>query len=113
MAEVHQMKRGDLLPVLSGHARDPETGDPVDLTGASLRFLMRARGAAQLAINATIGATIINATQGQIAYVWQASETNVVSLYEAEFEAKFPGASKPLSIPNRGYIPVRIDPDLG
>ena len=109
---MFQIKQGDRLPILSGQALGP-VGDPIDVASAPYpRFLMRATGLPSPIISATAGATITNASQGQIAYLWAAGETATVGLFEGEFELTFPGP-KTQTVPGGGYIPINVKDDIG
>ena len=112
MGHMFEIKEGDLLPELTGNAVSKVTGDPLDLAGAGVRFLMRASGAASPLISATAAAPIVNASQGELAYVWQAGDTATRGFYEGEFELIFP-STKPQTVPGRGYIGIVIDEDIG
>jgi hypothetical protein len=107
------MKRGDLLPILTGQALNKRTGEPINLASAPFpRFLMRAKDGTPAIISATVGATVTNATQGALAYVWQSGNTATVGQFEGEFEVTFPGTT-PQTVPGRGYIPITIELDIG
>lgn len=85
-------------------------GNPVDLTGATVRFIMRATDGTIKVDNA---ATIVGTpTAGRARYSWGATDTNTVGTFEAEFEVTFGDGTKQ-TFPNRGYIAVAVVEDLG
>ena len=82
-------KEGDTLPAVADTILDRE-GDPVDLTGASVRFYMEYVGddddgeeGDTLVVNAA--ATVTDATAGEVAYQLQASDTARTGRHEAEW----------------------------
>ena len=84
---MHYVKTGHLLPVLRGRVEDGD-GLPVNLgaIGAtSVLFHMRASGGTVRVID-DAQATIVNASQGDIAHAWVAGQTATVGFYESEFE---------------------------
>jgi hypothetical protein len=85
------------------------TNVPLDLTGASVTFRMRARGGA---VKIAAGAcTVITAASGIVEYPWAAGDTDTPGLYDAEFVATLPGAL-PLTAPADQHIEVKVVANL-
>lgn len=98
------LKSGDLLPSI------PATlyvgAAVLDLTGCTVRFVMRELGGAVVIDQP---ASIIGApTLGQVRYDWQAGNTDRVGLYIVEWHVTRPDA-KTLTVPSLGYSYVQID----
>ena len=100
------MKRGDLLPIAFSTLSD-STG-AVDLTGASVQFIMRARDGT-MKVNAA--ATIDDAAAGLVSYVWTLGDTDTPGVYPQEWEVTFPDG-KIATFPNAGYNYVTVARDL-
>jgi hypothetical protein len=110
--DVFRIKRGDRFPALERQAIARRTGEPVDLASAPFpRFLMRASGAATAILSATVGATVLNASQGILAYIPQAGDTATAGVYQGEFQVLFPAGFQ--TFPTSGYIPITIELDIG
>ena len=101
MAFKHTLKRGSTRPVL----RYPLPG--VDLTGASVMFLMSPRPGQPATVNAP--AVVAN---GVLEYHWQHGDTDNAVMHYGEFEVVFPGGAIE-TFPNDDYIRIDIRPDLG
>ena len=99
------IKRGDTSPAIR-FALEPET---VVLTGATVRFQMRARNGAVLM---DVAALVVTATgTPTVEYSWQAGDTATAGLYEAEFRVTY-ADGKIETFPNEGFIPVRVNEDV-
>jgi hypothetical protein len=98
------MKLNNTSPALQVTLKDAN-GTPVDLTGASVRFHMRAVGATTAKVDAA--AALVTAASGIVKYAWIAGDTDTAGRYEAEFEVTF-GDSSVETFPNRGFIPVMV-----
>jgi hypothetical protein len=61
---------------------------PFNLTGSTVRFQMRAAGAASLKVDAP--ATIVNAVDGEVRYDWQAGDTDTIGGYRAWWHVTLP-----------------------
>ena len=105
MSETFFIKRGDTSPAIR-YVLDPAT---TVLSGAAVRFQMRARGGAAV-IDAT--ALVITATgTPTVQYNWAAADTALAGEYEAEFRVVyFDGAVE--TFPNSGFITVRVAEDV-
>lgn len=105
MNNTFYIKRGDTAPAIR-FALEPAS---IVLTGAAVRFQMRARGGATV-IDAA--ATVVTATgTPTVEYAWQAGNTAAAGLYEAEFRVTYPGGAVE-TFPNEGFILVRVNEDV-
>jgi hypothetical protein len=99
------IKRGDTAPAIR-YALEPAT---VDLTGATVRFQMRARNGSVIL---DVGALVVTATgTPTVEYSWQAGDTATAGLYEAEFRVTY-ADGKIETFPNGGFIRVGINQDV-
>ena len=105
MKQVIEWKQNDLLPEVNMTLFDAR--GPVVLTGATVKFIMRAVGGATK-INAS--ATVVTALLGQVRYTPTGTDTDTAGNFEAEWQVTIGG--KKWSFPNTGYIPVVIRDDI-
>lgn len=105
-----QIKRGDRLPTIQASLTDG-SGAAVNLTDATVKFLMRPRTSATPTVNAA-AAIVGTATAGVVQYAWSAGDTDTAGEYLAEFEVTFLDGRK-ASFPSDGYTRVRVLPDVG
>lgn len=105
---THTIKRGDTRQVIKAVLAND--GVPVNLAGATVRFLMAAHRTGTLVINRA--AHIEDAAGGEVWYIWQAGDTATAGLYQAEIEVTFPDG-RVETYPNADYLMVNIVPDLG
>lgn len=103
----YTVKVGDAGTVISAILEDP--GGAVDLTGASVSFLMADAQYRAAKVNAV--ATIVGAATGEVSYQWQAADLDAAGSYIAEFEVVFPDASI-ATFPSQGYVEIRVVDDL-
>jgi len=105
------IKKSGLLPVITATLKDAN-GDPVDLTGIPVKFIMRRVNAATPKVNA---AAVVDGDQvsnkGGVSYPWVGTDTDTGGVYEAEWEGTFVG--KKMTFPNDGYNVIRITDELG
>ena len=104
------IKKGDRLSVLTATLKD-SAGNAVDLTGATVKLLMKEIGGAALKVNAagTVDPDQVN-NKGKVSYAWAAVDTDTPGTYEAEWEVTLSG--KQQSFPNDSYLVIRILDDL-
>lgn len=113
MAEaLKQIKQGDTTPFITATLKD-SAGDPVDLTDATVRFLLRdaftwLEVLAEDAVNDQNGDGS-DGSKGQVHYEWQAGDTDDAGLSRGEFEVTYYDQTVE-SFPNGGYIFVEILP---
>lgn len=102
------VKRGDTKGIFT----DVLTLDDVavDLTGCSLRFIMRRRGKPAKAVNQV--ATITTPATGEVSYQPVDEDVDTEGVYEQEWEVTFP-STKILTFPNNAFNTVNILRDLG
>jgi hypothetical protein len=101
-----QLKRNDTKYNILYTLQHP-TKDPVDLTGASVRFVMGKGN--KLITNAP--ADILNASTGEVVYEVTEQDTLLPGAWQAEFEVTF-ADGKVKTYPNSGYIQVTIHPNI-
>lgn len=102
------IKQNDTSPNLRAILKD---GDEVavNLTDATINFHMRTIGGTTAVVDAS--ASIVDAVNGIVQYVWDAADTATVGSYQAEFEVTFAGGAIE-TFPNNGYIRVEITDDI-
>lgn len=107
----------DRFYIKQGDRREPvdrillgSDGNPVNLTGASVKFLMRDE-AGTVVVNAA-AAIVGTATDGRVRYSWAANDTATAGHFLAEFEVTFSDTTKQ-SFPNDGYLEVYVTDDIG
>lgn len=106
-----EIKQNDTSPALEGILRDG-FGAPVNMTGATVVFLMRLHPAGAVKISAGTMGAVGSATLGRQKYSWSASDTNTAGRYEGEIEATFAdGAIR--TFPPNGYFIIDIADDVG
>jgi hypothetical protein len=102
------MKVGDLRPIVQATISD--SNGPVNLTGATVQFLMTPRGTGTPKVNSA--ATIVSPTAGTVSYSWSTTDTDTPGAYYAEFRAAMGDGTK-CTFPNSTYLAVLILPKLG
>jgi hypothetical protein len=102
------IKQNDTSPAMLATLQDAD-GNAVNLTGATVRFHMRAVGGAQVVVDQS--ATVVTAIDGLVRYNWIADDTDTIGSYQAEFEVTYADASIE-TFPNDGYIRVEIIDDI-
>ena len=102
------IKQGDTAPSIAEQLLDGN-GDPVVLTGASVKFMMWAPGDAAVKVNAA--ATITDAATGKVSFTFSAAQTDTVGDYVAEWQVTYSGGAIE-SFPNADWQKVRIKDDI-
>lgn len=111
-----RLKRGDLSPIFDAVLRDRD-GDPIDLLGATARFLMR-DSTDRVNVVIAAAATIVNPLapvgdpdRGRVTYTWAAGQTDQPGKFDAEVEITFAGGIVE-TFPNVDYHSVVIQDDI-
>ena len=110
MATTFKLKRNDTADDLQLTLKDA-AGSAVSYASATpIRFHMRKAGASSAKVDAA--ATIVDAANGVIKYVWIAADVNEAGDFIAEFEITFSGGkiqTFPNSKENRLIVRIRED----
>ncbi len=110
MANIYYIKRNDTERVIQTTLTFNEGA--VDLTGATVKFIMRKKS---LGPNAEpkveSAATVESAVDGVVRYQWVPGDTDTTGVYNAEWEVTWPG-SKTDTYPNNDYNIVNVVADL-
>jgi len=107
MAYEFFIKRNDTSPSIRVICKDGD-GEVVSVTGATIRFHMFDKAGTEVVDAA---GSINDGAAGDIQYDWQAADTDVSGIFNAEFEVTFADGSIE-TFPNYGYIKVRVYEDL-
>jgi hypothetical protein len=102
------IKKGDTGPRLL-YALAPAA--EVVLTGATVRFNMKSRPAGTIRINRAAAVIVTESGTPTVAYDWQAGNTAVAELCDAEFEVTYAGGAVE-TFPNNSFITVVIADDI-
>lgn len=107
-----QFKRGDTAAVIRATLySDDASTTPLDLTGASVKFIM-ALIAAEPGTPVVNGAcTIIDAVNGRVGYDWMSTDVAVAGVYMAEFQVTY-SDGKIQTFPRVEYLAITITEDL-
>lgn len=102
--------QNDTWPPIQATLKGAE-GDPVDLTGATVRVNMKAAGGSLVLDNVT--ATTLVAANGTVEYSWQTGDTASAGNFTFEWEVTF-STGKIATFPNTAdKIDVTIVAELG
>lgn len=101
-----QLKRNDTKDTI-GYSITNADGTPVNLTGATVRFIM---GKGKTLLTNAV-ATIVNAASGSVEYTLTEEDTLVAGKFNAEFEVTF-SDGKVKTFPNDAYIAVTIHANI-
>lgn len=104
---VKRVKQDQAGSRLRAQLLEPD-GSPMDLTGATVRFLMRAPGSSALKVDGE--GEIESAAEGRVAYVWQAADLDQLGRYEAEWEVQRGGAV--IRVPGDSYVRIDVIPSV-
>jgi len=102
------IKKDDTLPSFAALLKtkvEDANAQPVDLTGAAVRFKMQSLSGGVLKVDSS--AVIVDAVAGSVSYEWAAGDSDTVGQYRAEFEVTFLGGQV-LSFPTNGFLPVQV-----
>lgn len=112
MDEAYQVKQGDHGETLRVRLLD-RNDDPVNLTGATVRFLVRASNAdeAKIDAEATPDADQTENT-GYVDYTFTEDDLDTQGIYRAEWEVTYSGGAVE-TFPTPGFDHINVGPDLG
>jgi len=103
------IKQNDTSPAIQATVKDG-SGNAINVTGASVVFNMRTVSGT---VKVDRGAgTVVDGAAGQVKYQWQVGDTDTTGVYEAEFEVTYADSTVE-TFPNKGYIKVKIEDDIG
>ena len=106
---IFTIKKDNTRPVLRRQLQDG-SGGPVNLTGSTVRFFMRAKDGTLLIDS---GACTISGdpAYGWVEYAWTLTDTAVAGYHKAEFQVEYsPGQFE--TFPNKGYLQIEVEDDL-
>lgn len=81
-----------------------QNGDPIDLTGATVSFIMYRRAGTEKVNRA---ATISDATNGVVQHTWQAADTDTAGVYRVKVKVVYSDSSIEY-FPTPGFQKVRV-----
>lgn len=101
------IKQNDTSPSLQATLKDA-SGTAIALTGASVRFHMKALDGT-VKVNAAMAIT--NASGGVVQYNWQTGDTNTVGSYSVEFEVTYSDSTIE-TFPNNQNLTISVVREL-
>lgn len=102
------IKQNDTGPVITASLKDADYA-AIDLTGATVRFLMRAVGSTSAKVDQS--ATVTDEAGGLVKYEWQSGDTDTVGQFQAEFEVTY-ATNRVETFPNNSYVLVQVIDDI-
>lgn len=108
MAADFTIGQGSTVPTFADTILD-ENGDPLNLAGATVTFVMRALANASTTINAV--ASIVSASAGEVSFTLSAAQTSAAGLYNAQWIVTESGGGT-YAFPNIGYRSVEVQASL-
>ena len=111
MPERFTTKQNDTAPPIEQVLKDAN-GFPVNLTGASIKALMRVRPAGAVKVNGSAATIVGSASNGRVRYNLTASDRDTADVYEFEWEVTF-SSGEVQTFPGNGYLIVDIQDDIG
>ena len=100
------IKKGDTDRFFADQLR--VDGTPTDLTGATVKFLLKPATGGAAKVNAS--ASIVTAAEGRVKYAPQPADVDTAGVFNQEWEVTIAG--KVLTYPTDGYNTVNIVADL-
>lgn len=105
----YTITQNDTYPPIRGVCKD-EDGVAVDLTGATVKFIMQPTNDETDTVNAS--AAVEDAPNGVVSYSWQAGDTATEGIYYAEFEVTHSGGGIE-TFPRESPLSIRVRAELG
>lgn len=102
-------KRNDTYPDLTVTLKD-SAGSAVDVSGATVKFIMRAVAESVPKVNAAMS-FVTDGSNGQVKYEWLAADTDEAGMYWAEYQVTYAGGDIQ-TFPTVGWDRVLIYGDL-
>ena len=103
------IRQGDTVPTLSLTVLD-QNNNPLNLTGASPYFAMRALSSTTYTTYALM--TIVNATAGQVSYSWSTADTQTAGIFMGEIHVSGGSIGGTYTFPNDGYLDIVIEENI-
>jgi hypothetical protein len=100
------IKQGSTGPAILDQLLN-EDGSPVDLTGATAKFLLSSEDSGRVGGEATV----VDARQGKVAYNWATEDTRFAGNYMGEWRITFPDG-RVETYPSDDYKRIRVKPAL-
>jgi len=101
------IKQNDTSPSLQATLKDA-SGTAIALTGASVRFHMKALDGT---VKVDAAMAITNASGGVVQYNWQTGDTNTVGSYSVEFEVTYSDSTIE-TFPNNQNLTISVVREL-
>ncbi len=106
MATTFKIKKGDTLPLLAATLKDG-AGAAINLTGLAIQFRMRSAAATSLhSYKVNKAADIVTAAAGTVTVTLDATDTDTVGDYLAEFVIT--GGGDTQTIPADSYLLISV-----
>lgn len=109
-ALVFEVKRGDTAPAFRARCLNGDT--PLDLTGASVRFLMRSYRGTEVLVAGPMTLDDQTTDPGWVRRPWAAGDLATAGTYRAEVEVTW-GDGTRQTFPRNGYVNVVVTGDVG
>lgn len=102
------IKAGDTATPMEAYLRHADNS-ALDLTGAAVRFIMRAEG--QLLPKVNAAAVIVDLPTAKVRYTFLPTDTDAPGVYFVNWQVTFAGGTI-ATVPNTGYLFLQVLPDL-
>lgn len=101
-------KAHDTAPTIQVQLKD-STGTPVNVTGASVKFIMKSAGGGSPKVNAS--GAIVDGPTGIVSYTPIGTDTDTAGTYNVEWQITYGGGAKQ-TFPDPGYNTLTVTADL-